>query len=125
MSRSNLGRTLEDGTPFGRIFAAVLLALIVYGLLEFAFVSWRQKSELQKLQQSLNEFERQMQDATVVQSPPSVASPVRRSSSYPSYPGPIEAKRRGEWKACVNRKVTLRLNGGWEQTNAPCVAYSE
>ena len=122
MSR-NLGRSLEHGTPFWRIFAAVLLALIVYGLLKLAVVSLMAKAAVEQIQQSVHEVERQAQPSPTPQ--PVAAYYAPQSSQYPSFPGPLEAKRRGEWKACVNRKVTLRVEGGWEQTNAPCVAYSD
>lgn len=123
MSR-NFGRnSSEDGTPFGRIFGAVLLAMIVYGLLKLAVVSLMAKAAVDQFQQSVSEVERQAPH--VVDRSPSSGNYAPESSQLPSYPGPIQAKRQGEWKACVNRRVTLRVEGGWEQTNAPCNAYSE
>lgn len=122
MSR-RFDRDTQDGTPFVRIFAAVLLALIAYGLLEYLVVSRIQKMELEKFQRSISaELSKQQSTSRDTPSPTYYAP---ESTQYPSLPGPIQAKRAGQWKACVNRRVTLYINGGWDQTSAPCNAYSD
>lgn len=122
MSR-NFGHDYEDGTPFWRIFGAVLLALVVYGLLQLLVASMMAKSAARELQRQIDTM-------------PAPSSAVPASSSahvvdrsgglpLPSLPGPIRANAQGLSQACVNGRVTRRLPAGWEQGSALCVAYSD
>lgn len=119
----NFSRDYEDGTPFLRIFFAVLLALIAYGLLQLMVASLMARAAAEDLRRSLEQVQ---QPAAVVQN----TVPAPRSYEYsapqlPSMPGPIRAKAQGLLQACVNGRVTQRLPTGWQQGNALCTAYSD
>ena len=122
MSR-NFGHDYEDGTPFWRIFGAVLLALVVYGLLQLLVASMMAKSTARELQRQIDTMPA---PSSIVPSSPSVRA-VDRSNNVPllSLPGPIRANAQGLSQACVNGRVTRRLPAGWEQGSALCVAYSD
>lgn len=119
----NFSRDYEDGTPFLRIFFAVLLALIVHNLLQLMVASILARSAAEDLRRSLEQVQ---QSAPVVQDTgPAVRDSYDVSPQLPSMPGPIRAKSQGLSQACVNGRVTQRLPTGWQQGNSPCSAYSD
>jgi hypothetical protein len=78
MSRNHSG---NDGTPFSRIFGAVLLALIVYGLLQAAVTALLARA-------ALDEVNRQVKAITDAPTPASVAMPRRMQRVHrPRYCG--------------------------------------
>lgn len=114
------GSDYEDGTPFWRIFSAVLLAMIAYGLLKFAVLSLMAKAAVDAITSS-----------TPVQTQPAVhEAPVSREYEAvpevsPLLPGPLEARRTGASQACIAGYVSERLPDGWSQSKIPCRASSQ
>ena len=109
----------EGGTPFHRIFFAVLFALIVYGLLQAAVVALYARA-------AAKEFTRQVEAMATPQRQPDDAQPHRAVRPHlPSLPGPVQAKRDGKPQACIGGFIAHRLESGWDQGNDRCVAWGD
>ncbi|MBV2210290.1 MAG: hypothetical protein KUL77_12100 [Thermomonas sp.] len=128
MSRKPFTRDDEGGTPFWRIFGAVLAALIVHSLLQAAVVALAARSAADSFNESLKEVTSQLEQAAPVQPASLPTSPYRsdqQPNRYPSMMGPVQAMQKKAAFACVNGKVTRIGGGTFDQSNERCSAYSE
>lgn len=113
----------ETGTPFWRIFFAVLLAMCAYGLLKLAIVSLMARAAVEEATKQLQTIQQ-----TAPQPRPAAryeAAPRRAvQPELPDYPGPLTAKRKGLQFACIGGYVSKRLPDGWDQSRNRCYASS-
>ena len=121
----------EQGTPFWRIVGAVLTALLLFGVIQavIAYAMYRHAlSEAERILSTLKPPQVVLSQPGLAQTQPSaIANPTKRTSphQWPGISGPVEARRRGEARACINGRVSIRLSSGWDQTSARCRAVSE
>lgn len=129
MSRKPFTKDYEEGTPFLRIFGAVLSALIVYGLLQAAVTALIAKSAIDSFNESMKDVTTQFEQTTPIAQPVTLPQPPFRSSQQPnryqSLMGPVQAMQKKAVFACVNGKVTRIEGGTFDQSNVRCIAYSD
>jgi len=117
----------RDALGFWDVFAAVLLALCVFSVVQGLLVWYVVSKELDRMQREIAGFVASMEKSASpqlrLQSPP----PVRRphAQRLPGYPGPVTARANAAPYACAGGRTVRRLADGWEDTGGRCRATSQ